>query len=77
MPGQDTHYGDIANTDPSMFLYPTVTPYIPPTLPYRCPVCQGRGSVPIGFYNYDGGGMSTSTTPEICRACGGRGIVWG
>lgn len=39
----------------------------------RCPVCQGRGNVPAGFYT-PGDGV-TSTAPEDCRTCGGRGIL--
>lgn len=45
--------------------------------PYKCPVCDGRGFVPNGFYNtttqeY----VSVNTTPETCRSCGGTGVVW-
>jgi hypothetical protein len=39
----------------------------------RCPVCEGRGSVPIGFYVSVG--VNTSTMPESCRTCSGKGIV--
>lgn len=41
--------------------------------PCRCPVCEGRGTVPNGFYF--GGGYSTSTTPETCRSCNGKGYI--
>lgn len=46
--------------------------------PYICPVCNGRGHVPNGFYSVVGGtGWTTSSiTPEICRSCNGTGIVW-
>lgn len=45
--------------------------------PYKCPVCDGRGFVPNGFYNtttqeY----VSVNTIPETCRSCGGTGIIW-
>ena len=40
----------------------------------RCPVCDGRGSVPVGFYDH--GGFSTSTNSLECRACLGKGILW-
>ena len=46
--------------------------------PHRCPVCNGNGSVPNGFYAQTSGHWSTtSTAPETCRSCGGTGIVWG
>ena len=50
--------------------------------PYKCPVCDGHGIVPGGFYlstnqysvsNY----TSSNYTSEICRACNGKGIIWG
>lgn len=46
--------------------------------PHRCPVCDGRGLVPAGFYfavgavSYSGSG----TTTEKCRSCDGKGLVW-
>lgn len=44
----------------------------------RCPVCNGSGLVPNGFYMQTSGSWSTnSTAPETCRSCGGTGIVWG
>jgi len=43
--------------------------------PHRCPVCEGRGVVAIGFYvGY--GAFSTAADPEKCRSCWGSGIVW-
>ena len=48
--------------------------------PYRCPVCDGRGTVPAGFYDGDNGcgtATTSSITPETCRTCHGTGIVWG
>ena len=42
--------------------------------PYLCPVCQGRGTVPVGFYC--SGTLSSNVTPETCRTCGGLGMVW-
>lgn len=44
-------------------------------IPYRCPVCGGRGAMPLGFYSM--GELSSSATPDTCRACGGRGIIGG
>ena len=47
-------------------------------IPFICPVCNGNGLVPNGFYNQVGGEWSTtSVTPEQCRSCQGTGIVWG
>ena len=42
--------------------------------PFKCPVCEGRGTVPAGFYF---GVSSTQTAPETCKACGGGGVLWG
>ena len=36
---------------------------------FKCPVCDGRGTVPLGFYNDE--------SQEQCKACAGRGIVFG
>lgn len=45
---------------------------------YRCPVCEGRGHVPAGFYSSVPGVpySVSSLSPEPCQACGGRGIVF-
>jgi Ribonuclease G/E len=40
-----------------------------------CPVCQGRGVVPHGFYNTSPAFGSTSTADEQCRTCRGRTII--
>lgn len=45
--------------------------------PYKCPVCEGRGLVPQGFYNLHLTGISGSTAPETCKTCNGQGILWG
>lgn len=44
----------------------------------RCPVCEGKGLVPYGFYTVIGQPYfsSTNTAPETCKSCGGRGIIW-
>lgn len=63
-------------------LQPTV--YGGGRVPHRCPVCNGVGTVPDGFYNppptVDWGPqhVGTSTVPmrEPCRACSGTGILW-
>lgn len=43
---------------------------------YLCPVCQGKGLVPNGFYNVGCGSYySSNTSPETCRSCGGKGYI--
>ena len=49
----------------------------PQRRPYLCPVCQGHGSVPAGFYGLPGCTSTASTTPDTCRACDGTGVLWG
>jgi DnaJ-class molecular chaperone len=39
----------------------------PVATPIKCPVCEGHGTVPAGFY---------PDPPEtICRACQGTGLI--
>lgn len=38
---------------------------------HKCPVCNGRGTVPPGFYD-DG---TTTDVRQTCRACGGKGVI--
>lgn len=39
-----------------------------------CPVCLGRGNVPVGFYNpYQS--VTSTTVPETCKTCEGKGII--
>lgn len=42
-----------------------------------CPVCQGHGIVPAGFYTHPAGqsGYATTTSPECCRRCRGLGTI--
>lgn len=54
-----------------VLIYPQAEPV---KQPYFCPVCYGKGFVDLGFYNH---GLSTSTNPETCRTCIGKGIIWG
>ncbi len=44
--------------------------------PHKCPVCEGRGTVDLGFYSGVNHG-STSTVPitEQCRSCKGAGYL--
>jgi len=50
--------------------------------PYKCPVCEGRGVVPFGFYDYSNkfktiNDIETEIPIEMCRTCIGKGIIWG
>lgn len=45
--------------------------------PFKCPICEGRGVVPGGFYTAVTDCWSWNTTQETCRQCGGTGIIWG
>ena len=42
-----------------------------------CPVCEGKGIVPNGFYSYPVGQgfTSSSTAVEKCNSCQGTGMV--
>lgn len=46
-------------------------------IPYKCPICDGHGIVPGGFYFSTGGRSISTNSTEPCRACGGTGILWG
>ena len=39
--------------------------------PHKCPICNGTGSVPKGFYK----GSTNDTGIEECKACI-KGIIW-
>ena len=40
--------------------------------PYKCPICDGRGTVPVDFYY-----QQTTEVSTRCKSCSGNGIVWG
>ncbi len=43
----------------------------------KCPVCNGNGLVPNGFYNRTSETWSTSSAaPETCHSCTGRGYIF-
>jgi len=44
--------------------------------PHICPVCGGRGTVPASFYGHDGYSHYQMVAEELCRTCGGQGVVW-
>jgi hypothetical protein len=41
----------------------------------RCPVCNGRGWLPHGFYNTSPTFSSASTEDVECRRCTGQGTI--
>lgn len=41
----------------------------------KCPVCEGRGHVPQGFY-LDLCSTTGTCGPVICRACQGKGFLF-
>ena len=45
--------------------------------PLRCPVCEGRGTVPKNFYSCVHNIKTYDTTEMTCRACLGTGVIWG
>ncbi len=38
--------------------------------PFKCPVYEGKGSVPKGFY-------PDKPKETECQACSGKGVIWG
>lgn len=49
---------------------------IPKYYLHVCPVCNGNGLVPNGFYNQTSGNWySTDITPDTCKSCNGTGII--
>jgi hypothetical protein len=63
---------------------PQTTYYTSPQIPHKCPICNGRGVVPSGFYSgtdyideYGNLLWTSSDAVEKCRACDGTGIIWG
>lgn len=48
-------------------------------VPNKCPICQGSGNVPGGFYDSTPGHVETWTSNrsiDKCKACYGSGIIW-
>lgn len=47
-------------------------------VPYKCPICDGVGQVPGGFYNRVGRNDWIATVvSETCRQCNGTGVIFG
>jgi hypothetical protein len=63
VPSETVHICDITATRPACWC---------------CPVCEGRGHVPAGFYHSVAwqSWSASSLTPEKCRSCDGTGVVW-
>jgi len=40
-------------------------------IPYKCPICDGRGTVTGNFYY-----QHTTEASTRCKSCSGNGIVW-
>jgi hypothetical protein len=73
---------DLSGMDQTRVCYTSdVGPGRPETttlVPWLCPVCQGRGFVPVGFYNpFDVSAGSTTAANPSCKSCDATGIVWG
>ena len=43
---------------------------------YKCPVCDGRGNVPSGFYSSNPNISRRTNVGEVCRSCNGNGFIW-
>ncbi len=43
---------------------------------HKCPVCEGRGQVPAGFYYQNSAPTVVNTCPETCRSCSGKGVIF-
>lgn len=43
-------------------------------IPFRCPVCNGSGTVPCNFYTQSD--TTNMASPVQCKSCSGTGIVW-
>jgi len=44
--------------------------------PHCCPVCNGRGTVPAGFYSQGDYYSSVTYGMNQCRTCSGSGVLW-
>ena len=47
-----------------------------PKQPFQCPVCEGRGYVPAGFYGLSGTPDDSTSAVAPCRSCSGTGVIW-
>jgi len=42
----------------------------------KCPVCEGRGVVPAGFYVSNSAYFVSGTAAEVCKVCNGAGVCY-
>lgn len=56
---------------PNPPLWTVPQPEAPAAHVQRCPICEGRGTIPAGFRR----GRDHATRREQCRECGGRGML--
>jgi len=63
--------------EPVGFQFPAnILPQKTTRIPFKCPVCNGSGIVPPGFYISTSGFSTTNYSSDTCRACNGMGIIW-
>lgn len=41
----------------------------------RCPICEGRGLLPCGFYHPYQNNTTTDISPVVCKICNGTGMI--
>lgn len=47
------------------------------TIQQKCPICEGHGNVPCGFYTaLPGRPWISSSSLDQCRNCKGEGVVY-
>lgn len=67
----DSHHLGATDWPTARIVYPVATQTVPRPL-VKCPVCDGKTTVPPRFYPDE---RSTNHGRAKCRSCGGRGIV--
>ena len=45
-------------------------------VPFKCPVCLGKGKLPHSFYITSGQGATSSISDVTCRTCNGATIIY-
>jgi hypothetical protein len=67
------------NGNPCTICYPQYNWNFPQyhMVPHRCPVCDGRTTVPATFYEPAQEGTAAGSGRVQCRACYGAGVIWG
>ena len=44
-------------------------------IPHKCPICQGRGTMPADFYEMSDP-TAINTCPVPCKSCQGKGVIF-